>query len=152
MKALLFSLLAAVVLILLILSAVTSLTLAQASLAQATANAFQASANLVTQCITGVMIVVALLAGAALGAGVMALRSAREQNPPQHQPAAGEWLPGPNAYWGHQPLPPALPSMLPPAAGAQFYYPPAAPIRPEWQQIALRESDEAEMPFDGWGF
>jgi hypothetical protein len=61
----------------------------------------QASANLVTQCLTGFLVLVALVAGGAVGFGFAKLRQ-RWSTPAKKQ---GAWLPGPGARWQRRKVP-----------------------------------------------
>ncbi len=57
----------------------TALTNAQAGLVQAQANAAQTSANLATQCVSGLMVLVALIAGGAVGMAITRFRAGRQE-------------------------------------------------------------------------
>lgn len=84
----------AVVGIMLFLLTITLVT-ALAGLFQAQANAAQATANLVGQCITGFMVIVAIIAGAGIGYGVYAGRTvlaARREGAQKH-------ISAPNPLW-----------------------------------------------------
>lgn len=129
-----------------LLAGQTALTDAQASLSQANANTMQASANLVSQCLTGFLVLVALVAGGAVGFNLGKLRP-RQSNPTKQ--AQGAWLPGPGARWQRRDAAPvSLPtrSHITPQMPAG-YYPPAAypalpPAQPETYVMAAPEEDD----------
>ncbi len=77
---------------------------AQANVAQATANTIQSTTTLVSQCLTGLMIIVALVGGIVMGYGFHAWRFILQKIPAHtlQREAGQNWLPGPNAQWGRR--------------------------------------------------
>jgi hypothetical protein len=128
MKKLSFALGAIILLVLLILPNVVALTTARAGMAQAQANAAQATANtvqsvatMVSQCLAGLMVFIALIGGLVIGYGFHAWRFILQKIPAHtlRREVRRKWLPGPNARWGRstntqatQPASPDLPHAL----------------------------------------
>lgn len=125
---------------------------AQTMATQAQANAAQSTANLVGQCLTGLVTLIALAAGVGLGRGWSKLEGRR------HGRSERNWLPGPNARWqkrqpdiqqpiGYLPVPPH-------ASQPQTGYP--MPIAQKPQVYLLTETADEEdvedvLFADGWG-
>ncbi len=128
-----------------------ALTEAQASLSQANANTMQASANLVNQCLTGFLVLVALVAGGAVGFGLGKLRSYQLSSSKKQ----GTWLPGPGARWQRRKASPAsLPARTAPQMPAGYYppsaYPVLPPAQPETYVLAASEDDEGDEWLETW--
>jgi hypothetical protein len=88
------------------LALLISLTTARAGMVQAQANAAQATANtvqsvtlLVGQCLTGLIVFIALVGGMVIGYGFHAWHT---RHLPQRE-IGRKWFPGPNARWGRLP-------------------------------------------------
>ncbi len=138
-----------------LLAGQTALTDAQANLSQANANTMQASANLVSQCLTGFLVLVALVAGGAVGFNLGKLRP-RQSNPTKRQ---GAWLPGPGARWQRRNAAPvSLPTHphITPQMPAGYYPPAAYPALPSSAQpetyvmAAPEEDDEGNEWLETW--
>ena len=136
-----------------LVAAQTALTQAQAGLSQANANTMQASANLVNQCLIGFLVLVALVAGGAVGFGLGKLRQPQASSSKKQ----GAWLPGPGARWQRRK---AAPASLPTRTHAipqmpAGYYPPSAypvlpPAQPETYVLAASEDDEGDEWLETW--
>ncbi len=115
------------------------LTSASASLANGVANAAASTALMTSQCVTGFMVVVSLVAGTLLGIGISILRG---KTLPQTG-AQPRWVSGPNARWqriGSQPVPHQLPA------------PQAQPAERQVYLVADVEETQDDLPLNGWGF
>lgn len=129
-----------------LLAVQTALAQAQASLAQANANTMQSGASLVSQCLTGFLVLVALVAGGAVGYGIGKLR---QRLIGLAKKRASHWQPGPNARWQRRHAPPAS---LPPTASPQlpatyslppaYLLPPPSQAQPQTYVLAEPEQDE----------
>lgn len=122
-----------------ILSLMTALTSASASLANGAANAAASTALLTSQCLSGFMVVVALVAGA--GVGVTAYRfvsgrQARQLSTPPAAPAPYPFIqvqnPQPNRY------------LLADAQRLPVIYTP--------EQASADEADSQDILFSNWGW
>lgn len=154
MKKVLLVLLITIVVVMLLLSQITSQTMAQASLAQSTANAVQASTNLAAQCLTGLMVVVALIAGVIIGTAVAMLKGQRRERPINLLRSAS---PDPSPYMQPQP---GLPARLGVSRQAPVIYmisgthdQPNFPlsVNPDMHTASIEADDESDS-FQGWGF
>jgi len=125
--------------IVVILSLLTALTSASASLANGVANAASSTALLTSQCLSGVMIVVALVAGA--GVGVTAYRFVSGR--PAHQLPAQHEAPVPYPFIQAQ------------RAQQDRYLPPGAqrlPVIYATEQAKADETDSQDILFHNWGW
>ncbi|HNT24606.1 MAG TPA: hypothetical protein PKM21_09585 [Anaerolineales bacterium] len=121
-----------------VLSLLTALTSASASLANGAANLASSTALLTGQCLTAFLVVVSLAAGIVLGLGVGALRGKSLPAPS----ARHRWMPGPNAHWQKINVP------------IRAQLPPPQPQSLPKQQILLAADveEEDDLPLQGWGF
>ena len=116
-----------------------ALTAAQAALVSAQAMLVQSQANLANQCLAGVMLFIALLGGAALGAGAMAWRVAQ----------LGARYPGTlPVRQGKSPKNLMQPSDVP--VEKLMMLPGKQVHRPERAEIIVQEEDELQFWQWGW--
>ncbi len=128
----LLAILAAVIAgVVVILSLLTALTSASANLASSTA-------LLTGQCLTAFLVVVSLAAGIVFGLGVGVLRS-KSLPAPTAQP---HWMPGPNARWQKINVP--IRAQLPP--------PQPQPLPKQQILLAANVEEDDDLPLQGWGF
>jgi hypothetical protein len=160
MKKLSLTIGAIILLALLVLSLLTTLTTARTGMFQAQANATQAAATtiqsttaLISQCLTGVMVFIALVGGMVMGYGFHAWRT--EYLHPRE--TGRQWLPGPNARWGWLPdaQPAQVSSPIMPHDG--IYTVPSPTRTPPTHLLTMADLDvhpEGEEDFIGsqWGF
>ncbi len=151
MKNLLLTLLALTGIAAIMISLITTQTMAQASLTQAAANAAQASTNLAAQCLAGLMVVIALLAGTAIGAAVVAFRWQRQTQSLIQAPSQ-KWISGPDAHWERN-----LPTDAQASLRSQPIFlissqPTHSPLPQPPQETPETLVEEEVDSFQGWGF
>jgi len=122
-----------------ILSLLTALTSASASLANGAANAAASTALLTSQCLSGFMVVVALVAGAGVGVTAYRFVSGRQARQLPASPAA------PAPYPFIQVQNPQATRYLP--AGAQ-----RLPVIYTPEQAQADETDSQDVLFHNWGW